>query len=115
MEYEGKIISMLDKQLVWANSLPKRSIVLEEITDKERKGGLVVDFLKEKVDLLDEFSLGDQVKVSINTKASEYNGRRYNNITGWRIEKVGGAQSAPEQSAPAQTTNTDEYEDELPF
>lgn len=114
MQYEGKITTMLAKELVGANQLPKRTIVLEEITDKEWKGWLVVDFLKEKVDMLDEFKVGEQVRVSINTRASEYNWRRYNNVTGWRIEKLGGEQStSADWAAPAPATQ--EYEDELPF
>lgn len=112
MQYEGKITTMLEKQLVWANQLPKRSIVLEEITDKEWKWGLVIDFLKEKVDMLDEFKVWDQVRVSINTRASEYNGRWYNNITGWRIEALWWEQSA---SAAWWAPAAQEYEDELPF
>lgn len=114
MQYEGKITTLLAKELVGANQLPKRTLVLEEITDKEWKGWLVVDFLKEKVDLLDEFAVGDQVRVSLNTRASEYNGRRYNNITCRRIEKIWGEQAASSPDAPAAPA-TQEYEDELPF
>lgn len=76
---------------------------------------------------LDKFTVGDQVKVSFNVRAREYNGRWYNDIRAWRITSNQGASApqAPHQpfqtQAPAPTiedmpepNSSDESED-LPF
>ena len=36
------------------------------------------------------------VQASLNFRASEYNGKYYNNITAWRIDKKDGSSAAPE-------------------
>jgi hypothetical protein len=51
---------------------------------------------------LDKFAVGDQVRVSFNVRAREYNGRWYNDIRAWRISPDQGAQAPHQQAAPAQ-------------
>lgn len=113
MEYAGKITHLLPEELVGKNQLRKRVIVLEELTDREYKGGMVVDFIGDKCDLLNGFKIGDQVKVWLNFRANEYNWRWYNGINGWRVDAVGWEWSAPAPSAPVAPAAT--YEDDLPF
>ena len=134
MNYEGKIINILAVETIstaWGDR-QKQTIVLEENRDSEYKGGIVVDFRWDKLGLISELALGDIVNVWLNSKAREYNGRWYNSITGWKIEKQGWGDSGPvvppatsapvaaaaawtaiEKTAPAPATQ--EYEDELPF
>lgn len=105
MHYIGKITNILKEELVGQNNLRKRSIVLEEVTDREYKWSIVVDFIKDKCDLLSKFSVGDTVKVWLNFRANEYNGKRYNSINWWSIFE--------EKS---NTSNTESsYSDDLPF
>lgn len=116
MDYQGLITHLLPEELVGKNQLRKRVMVLEEITDREYKGGIVVDFIGDKCDLLNGFKVGDQVKVSLNFRANEYNWRRYNGINGWRVDSLGGGWAAPQApmawwAAPAPSA----YEDDLPF
>ena len=47
-----------------------------------------MDFWGEKVALLADLAIGDIITVGLNSKAREYNGRWYNAITGWKIEKT---------------------------
>ena len=91
MQYEGKIIYIWDIETVGQNNLQKRTFVLEENTDREYKGGMAVDLIKDKVDLISPFKMGDTVKVSLNFRAnySENTKRYYNGITAWRIDGVG--------------------------
>ena len=63
MHYIGTITNLLKEELVGANQLRKRSIVLEEVNDRDYKGSIVVDFYKEKCDVLNNFKVGDTVKV----------------------------------------------------
>lgn len=76
----------------------------------------------DKVNELSSFNIGDQIKVYFNISSREYNGKWYNDLRAWRIEKVtdnGGydAHSAPQPaSAPAvQEAAAEPEEDDLPF
>lgn len=88
MNYTWIIKYIWDVETVGRNALQKRSVVLEEYTDKEYKGGIAFDLIKDKVTLIDNFKVWDTVDVSLNFKASEYNGRYFTNISAWKIEKV---------------------------
>lgn len=63
----------------------------------------------------DEIQVGQKVTVEFNGKATEYNGKHYNNLSLWNYKKVGGspaAQSAPATAAPVPVVDDS---DELPF
>lgn len=100
MQYEGKIIFIGNVETVGQNSLQKRTFVLEEHTDKEYKGWIAIDLIKDKVDMIDSFKVGDLVKVSLNfrTNYSENTQKYYNSITAWRIDGLGASGSAPASS-----------------
>ena len=107
MHYIGKITNILKEELVGKNQLRKRSIVLEEITDRDYKGSIVVDFIKDKCDLLSKFNVGDTVKVWLNFRANEYNWKWYNSINWWSIFEE------KNNTAPVNTDSA--YDDNLPF
>ncbi len=86
MQYLWKIINIGEITKVWQNALDKRTVVLEEVTDREYKGGIAFDLIKDKVYLTDKFKVWDTVEVFLNFKVSEYNGRHFTNITAWKIE-----------------------------
>lgn len=104
MEFEWIITVMWQEETVWQNNTRKITVVLEEDSDRDFKQSLVLEQLwDKKVDMAKSFSQWDKVKATLDCRAREYNGRRYNSLSAWRMEKVWGA-SAP--------TNTD---DDLPF
>jgi hypothetical protein len=83
---------------------------LEEETDREYKGGLAVDFFKEKTELLSNVKVGDLITVYINTRVNESKtqpGRYFNSITGWRMEQGAGSES--------KGNSKKENDDDLPF
>lgn len=115
MEYEGTIINLIPEELVGQNQLRKKAIVVEEITDRDYKWSVVVDFYGDKCDLLNGFKVGDEVKVGLNFRAREYNNRRYNGISWWRVDSLTGwGESSQGQSSSAAPATTS-YEDDLPF
>lgn len=88
MNYHWIIINIGEIQTVWKNNIEKRTVVLEEVNDKDYKGGIAFDLMKDKVNLIDGVKIGDTVEVSLNFRANEYKGKYYNNITAWSIKKV---------------------------
>lgn len=107
MQYEGKITFIGEVETVGQNALQKRTVVLEESTDREFKGGIAFDLIKDKVNLIDPFQVGDTVKVSLNfrTNYSENTSRYYTSISAWRIDGVNGGSS----------DGSNGQDDDLPF
>lgn len=74
-----------------------------------------LEFVQDKVALLDKLQPGQSVTVSFDIRGREYNGRYFNNLQGWRVTADNEQQdnSAP----PAQDTPpTEAYlDDDVPF
>lgn len=86
MTIEGKIIFISEETLVGQKQLPKISFVVEEDSDKEYKNSLMIDLLGERTELIKQYKVDDHVKVFLNYRAKEYDGRRFNSIWAWKIE-----------------------------
>lgn len=122
MEVLGKIIKIGETETVGsAGTFKKRLVVVE--TSEQYSQKIPVDFVQDKTSLLDNYSIGQEVKVSINIRGNEYQGKYYVSLDGWRIESQAPAQS---QSAvdnyqgkanPEQEANLKEEEDhdDMPF
>ncbi|UQD55244.1 DUF3127 domain-containing protein [Flavobacterium sp. K5-23] len=123
MEVTGKVKVVNAEQQVSA-SFKKRELVVT--TEEQYPQHIMIEFTQDKCDLLNSYSEGDVVKVSINLRGREWvspqgETKYFNSIQGWRIEKM--AADAPTQSAPMPAaatfqpaTSLNENEpDDLPF
>ena len=97
MTLEGKIIFISEETLVGQKQLPKVSFVIEEASDREFKNSLMIDLLGDRVDLIKQYNVGDHVKVFLNYRAKEYEGKRYNSIGAWKIEWNAGASTGGDE------------------
>ncbi len=89
MEVNGVIKVIGDVQEVSA-SYKKRDLVVS--TEEQYPQHISIEFPQDKTALLDFFSVGDAVKVSINLGGREWvnpNGetKYFNSVKGWKIEK----------------------------
>jgi hypothetical protein len=84
MELKGKIILIGETESVGTSGFTKRLLVLETLETYPQK--LPIEFVKDKTTLLDGKSIGQEATVSINLRGSEYNGKYYSQINGWKIE-----------------------------
>ena len=77
-------------------------------------------------ELVGTVAAGETITAHLSVKASEYQGRYFNNISAWKIERTGSAVSAPTarntansspaaQSAPAPAPQPACRQDDLPF
>ena len=124
MEVIGKIKVISAEQQISATFRKKELVVA---TDEQYPQSIMIEFTQDKADLLNNYTVGDSVKVSINLGGREWvnpqgETKYFNSIRGWRIEKL--AADAPMQQAPpmpaatafAPATNLNEEEaDDLPF
>ena len=124
MEVSGKIKKIDETKTFGSNGFRKREMVIT--TDEQYPQMIMVEFIQDKCDLLNNFNVGDDVKISINIRGREWinpegEAKYFNSIQGWRIEKVqagGGADPVPPVEAAGfePATNVSEEEaDDLPF
>ena len=129
MELQGTVKKIGETQ-TFASGFQKRELVL--LTEEQYPQPIQIDFLSDKIDLLNNISEGESVKVGINIRGKEWTNpqgevKYFNSISGWRIEKVSGENTnteAPQPNTfqtPAPATNDNPFGDEeddqdsLPF
>lgn len=125
MEIQGKIKMVDETKTFGNNGFRKREMVIT--TEEQYPQHIMVEFVQDKCDLLNNYSAGQEVKVSINLRGREWvnpqgETKYFNSIQGWRIEAVqseqGGAGMPPvppmDAFEPADNLNEEDHDD-LPF
>ena len=84
-------------------SFKKREVVVS--TNEQYVQHILIEFNQEKCDVLNSYNVGDEVEVSINIKGKEWTNpqgetKYFNSIQGWKINKVGSQQQAPQSNEP---------------
>lgn len=129
MEITGTIIQKGETQIYGNNGFRKREIVVQ--TDEQYPQPILIEFIQDKCDILNNYALGNNVTVGINLRGREWTNsegqtRYFNSIQGWKISK--NEQEIAQQSAeeinnmsvnnpqfePAPALN-EEDNDDLPF
>ncbi|THV61568.1 DUF3127 domain-containing protein [Flagellimonas alvinocaridis] len=125
MEVQGRI-KMIDETKTFGNNgFRKREMVIT--TEEQYPQHILVEFIQDKCDLLNNYSVGQPVKVSINLRGREWTNpqgetKYFNSIQGWRIENLqseaqdGNMPPVPPMEAfePADDLNEEDHDD-LPF
>jgi single-strand DNA-binding protein len=109
----GKI-KVIQEAKTFDSGFTKREMVVI-VEDGKYPQEINIEFVQDKVALLDNLSAGQGVTVTFDIRGREYNGRYFNNLQGWKIVMSGDeiAFSSEEQSpgshhiAPADFDDTD--------
>lgn len=126
MELQGTVKKLSEAQ-TFASGFQKREMVL--LTQEQYPQPINIEFLSDKINLLDNLHEGDQVKVGINIRGREWTSpqgevKYFNSITGWRVEKVTESaqepvsatpSAAPTPSAVNENPFAEDTDDDLPF
>ena len=124
MEVQGKIKLIGETQEFGSNGFRKREVVVT--TAEQYPQSIMVEFVQDKTDLLNNFSVGQDVKISINLRGREWTNpqgevKYFNSIQGWRIENMTTSESPDMPPMPAEEVFqaadniNKEAEDDLPF
>jgi hypothetical protein len=89
-ELEGSIKVIGETASFGAKGFTKRELVVTTSADRYPQD-IKLEFVKEKTSLLDNFRVGQSVKVGFDIRGGEYNGRYFVNLTGWKIENADGS------------------------
>lgn len=125
MELQGKIKLIDETKEYGNNGFRKREMVLT--TEEQYPQTVLIEFIQDKTEILNNFQVGQDVKVHINIRGREWVNpegvtKYFNSIQGWRIESlapVSGSSDMPpvppmDVFEPASDFNDDE-QDDLPF
>ena len=88
MEITGILKQKDDVQTFGTNGFSVCQILLE--TDEKYPQVIPVKFVQDKSDLPQPYNIGEEITVSINIRGSEYNGKNYSEIQGWKIQRKNG-------------------------
>lgn len=121
MELQVKIYKISATQKV-SDSFSKREFIVE--TQEDYKQYLLLQVVKDKCSILDQYKIGDDVTVSLNLKGRLWQNPQneekcFNTLECWRISKITDALPSPQststQTKPIEATPTTEEESDLPF
>ena len=125
MEVQGKVKMIGETQTFGSNGFRKRELVVT--TEEQYPQHILVEFVQDKTDLLNNYKEGQSVKVNINLRGREWvnpqgETKYFNSIQGWRIEALQ-AESAsgemppvpPAEAFEPATNVKEEDHDDLPF
>lgn len=125
MEVQGKLIEKYEISKI-NDSFRKREFVVEYVENPQYPELLKFDLIQDKCELLEEFNVGDSLKVEFNLKGRKWtdpsgNDKYFNTLQAWRLSTVNAAVSnsslAVTDSGPANETIGESFSenDDLPF
>lgn len=103
LEIEGKIVRKLQVQ---SGSSARGEWAKQEFLVEYQDGNFPTTVVfnvwgTDKVQDLQRFQVGDEVKVSFRPSSREYNGKFYTDLRAWRISSVDNRQAPPAAPAPS--------------
>ena len=116
MTYEltGKI-KLIQEPKTFDSGFTKREMVVV-VEDGKYPQEINIEFVQDKIALLDSLQVGQEVTVTFDIRGREYNGRYFNNLQGWKIVAAGdGPTMAPQDEPPSYPSPSDFGDDDIPF
>lgn len=119
MEIIGKIKVLNETQNIGDNGFRKREVVIT--TDEKYPQHILVEFIQDKCELLNDYAVGQDVNISINLRGREWINpegivKYFNSFQGWRIELTNSQDSIPNAIPESEQASFIEDENnDLPF
>ena len=123
MELLGKIKLIGDIKTYGDNGFRKRELVLT--TEEQYPQHILIEFIQNNCELLDNYNIGQTVRIGINIRGREWESpdqgiKYFNSIQGWRIESLDDqVMDSPPEDLPlednSESKSDDLTEDDRPF
>jgi translation initiation factor IF-3 len=112
MEIQGRI-KFIGETGIFGTDFKKRELVVT--TDEQYPQHILIEFVQDKCDILNNYKVGQSVKVSINLRGREWvnpqgKTKYFNQTQGWRIESV--SKTTTQTESP---NYQEEEKDDLPW
>lgn len=117
MEVQGNIKTIGETQTFGSNGFRKRELVVT--TDEQYPQTILIEFVQDKCDILNNYAAGQKVKIGINLRGREWinpqgETKYFNSIQGWKIESLGANSTPPPPANEQPSIGQDDFDD-LPF
>ena len=124
MEVTGKIKWIDETKTYGNNGFRKREVVIT--TEEQYPQQILIEFIQDKCELLNNYQVGQNVKIGINLRGREWTNpegetKYFNSIQGWRIDALENDSSTeiphmppPISFEPAEG-DANKVDDDLPF
>ena len=124
MEVTGKIKWIDETKIYGNNGFRKREVVIT--TEEQYPQQILIEFIQDKCELLNNYQVGQNVKIGINLRGREWTNpegetKYFNSIQGWRIDALENDSSTEIPPMPPPTSfepaegDANEVDDDLPF
>ena len=121
MEVTGRIKMIDQTKEVGSAGFKKRDVVVT--TDEQYPQHILVQFVQDKCDLLNNFQVGDAVKIDINLRGREWTNpqgevKYFNTLDAWKVQVVTSSTMAHvqnEHTSIQKDVSIETQEDDLPF
>lgn len=117
MAYElSGTIKLIQDTRTFDSGFTKREMVVT-VDDGRYPQDINLEFVQDKVSLLESLQPGEAVKVSFDIRGREYNGRYFNNLQGWKVERLDGGAGVTDEPPPPDEAPpwADPDGDDIPF
>lgn len=118
MDITGKI-KLIREEQSFQSGFTKREFIIT--TEDKYPQDISFELLKDKTSLISGCNDGDRLKVFFEIRGREYNGKYYNSLVAWKLEKLSeGAGASSSAMAPAPPNieipaDSAQQDDDLPF
>ena len=124
MEVTGKIKWIDETKTYGNNGFRKREVVIT--TEEQYPQQILIEFIQDKCELLNNYQVDQNVKIGINLRGREWTNpegetKYFNSIQGWRIDALENDSSNEMPPMPTPTSfepaegDANEVDDDLPF
>lgn len=124
MEVTGKIKWIDETKTYGNNGFRKREVVIT--TEEQYPQQILIEFIQDKCELLNNYQVGQNVKIGINLRGREWTNpegetKYFNSIQGWRIDALENDSTTEIPPIPPPTSfepaegDANEVDDDLPF
>lgn len=115
MAYEltGKVKLIQDVQTFGSGFTKREMVVIVE--DGKYPQEINLEFVQDKVSLLDVLQVGQEVTVTFDIRGREYNGRYFNNLQGWKIQTGTSVNTEVDQQPVFDKDVPVNFDDDIPF
>jgi single-strand DNA-binding protein len=112
----GKV-KLIQAAQTFDSGFTKREMVVI-VQDGKYPQEINIEFVQDKVGLLENLQVGQEVTVTFDIRGREYNGRYFNNLQGWKIVAPSNETAFSPQgqsSAPPEIARPDFDDNDIPF
>ena len=104
-------LKVLEDTQTFPSGFSKREFVIE-VPDGKYPQMVKFETIRDKIDLLNNLNLGDELTVTFDIRGNEYKGRYFVNLNAWKIQSSGGSAAGDASADPPSSAFDSNFDNE---